>query len=188
MGDYDWEEPDDFPEAFHADFEVPSASYDTDPLIEVDEEHGLVRIMADDERDDAEHIHKIANFIDYSVRKNHKQVGGSSGSLLMGAAGYAVGGIFGAAAGYLLGAKKPKDVCTQLDVCLYFSDGVKSERLSLIEEWEQLVGIEYQDRLDALKECVSVLEAFKAVNNGAEDVSDVDLERIASEIRETLDE
>lgn len=106
----------------------------------------------------------------------------------MGAAGYAVGGVLGAAAGYFLGAKKPQDACTQLDVCLYFSDGVKSERLKLIGEWEQLVGIEYQDRLDVLKECVSVLEAFKAVNNGAEDVSDIDLENIASEIRERFDE
>lgn len=84
MNDYEWDEPDDSPEAFHADFEVPSAAYDTEPIIEVDEEHGLVRIAADDEHGDEEHIHKIANFIDYSVRKNHKQVGGSSGSLRCG--------------------------------------------------------------------------------------------------------
>lgn len=184
MSDYQ----DDFkrPERiFRADFAVPMSDYyGVQTIMEVDEEHGLLRVLPLDDYDESEHIHRFGNFHTYSVTRNKQQVGGSSGSLLYGAAGYALGGAVGAVIGYLVGAEAGKEVCTELELCLHFSDGAKTEHIKLIDEYEQVNDFEYEERVEALKECLSVLEAIKAVNSGEEDSDDI--ETIAGRIREEL--
>lgn len=67
---------------------------------------------------------------------------------------------------------------------LYFGDGVKTEEIRLIDD-EKLNDFAYAERLEALKECVAVLETIKAINNG-EDPEDY--ATIGARIREKMED
>ena len=136
-----------------------------------------------DDQDD-QHLHRRENFVDYDIILDHHILKGQHGSLLAAAAGGLCFGTVGAIAGYWMGAKPDKKLCSRMSLVLFFTDGKRVERIDLIHPNAPVEynSFQYDQKFDDLKECICALEAFKLANSGREDVSQSELNDIATDI------
>ena len=177
-------------DTFRPRYQVPFDEYEP-ALIEWDADEEIIHIPNDsfeelidyDDQDD-QHLHRRENFVDYDIILDHHILKGQHGSLLTAAAGGLAFGTVGAIAGYWMGAKPDKKLCSRMSLVLFFTDGKRVERIDLIHPNAPVEynSFQYDQKFDDLKECICALEAFKLANSGREDVSQSELNDIATDI------
>ena len=177
-------------DTFRPRYQVPFDEYEP-ALIEWDADEEIIHIPNDsfeelidyDDQDD-QHLHRRENFVDYDIILDHHILKGQHGSLLTAAAGGLAFGTVGAIAGYWMGAKPDKKMCSRMSLVLFFTDGKRVERIDLIHPNAPVEynAFQYDQKFDDLKECICALEAFKLANSGREDVSQSELNDIATDI------
>ena len=177
-------------DTFRPRYQVPFDEYEP-ALIEWDADEEIIHIPNDsfeelidyDDQDD-QHLHRRENFVDYNIILDHHILKGQHGSLLTAAAGGLAFGTVGAIAGYWMGAKPDKKMCSRMSLVLFFTDGKRVERIDLIHPNAPVEynAFQYDQKFDDLKECICALEAFKLANSGREDVSQSELNDIATDI------
>ena len=177
-------------DTFRPRYQVPFDDYEP-ALIEWDADEEIIHIpndsfedlMDDDDQDD-QHLHRRENFVDYDIIIDHHILKGQHGSLLTAAAGGLAFGTVGAIAGYWMGAKPDKKLCSRMSLVLFFTDGKRVERIDLIHPTAPVEynSFQYDQKFDDLKECICVLEAFKLANSGREDVSQSEINDIAADV------
>ena len=177
-------------DTFRPRYQVPFDDYEP-ALIEWDADEEIIHIpndsfedlMDDDDQDD-QHLHRRENFVDYDIIIDHHILKGQHGSLLTAAAGGLAFGTVGAIAGYWMGAKPDKKLCSRMSLVLFFTDGKRVERIDLIQPTAPVEynSFQYDQKFDNLKECICALEAFKLANSGREDVSQSEINDIAADV------
>lgn len=177
-------------DTFRPRYQVPFDEYEP-ALIEWDADEEIIHIPNDlfeesmdyDDQDD-QHLHRRENFVDYDIILDHHILKGQHGSLLTAAAGGLAFGTVGAIAGYWMGAKPDKKLCSRMSLVLFFTDGKRVERIDLIHPNAPVEynSFQYDQKFDDLKECISALEAFKLANSGREDVSQSEINDIAADV------
>ena len=177
-------------DTFRPRYQVPFDDYEP-ALIEWDADEEIIHIpndsfedlMDDDDQDD-QHLHRRENFVDYDIIIDHHILKGQHGSLLTAAAGGLAFGTVGAIAGYWMGAKPDKKLCSRMSLVLFFTDGKRVERIDLIQPTAPVEynSFQYDQKFDDLKECICALEAFKLANSGREDVSQSEINDIAADV------
>ena len=177
-------------DAFRPRYQVPFDDYEP-ALIEWDADEEIIHIPNDsfeelidyDDQDD-QHLHRRENFVDYDIILDHHILKGQHGSLLTAAAGGLAFGTVGAIAGYWMGAKLDKKLCSRMSLVLFFTDGKRVERIDLIHPQAPVEynSFQYDQKFDNLKECICALEAFKLANSGREDVSQSEINDIAANV------
>ena len=180
-------------DTFRPRYQVPFDDYEP-ALIEWDADEEIIHIPNDlfeesmdyDDQDD-QHLHCRENFVDYEIILYHHILKGQHGSLLAAAAGGLAFGTVGAIAGYWMGAKPDKKMCSRMSLVLFFTDGKRVERVERIDLIHPTVPVEYNSfqydqKFDDLKECICALEAFKLANSGREDVSQSEINDIAADV------
>ena len=180
-------------DTFRPRYQVPFDDYEP-ALIEWDADEEIIHIPNDlfeesmdyDDQDD-QHLHCRENFVDYDIILDHHILKGQHGSLLAAAAGGLAFGTVGAIAGYWMGAKPDKKMCSRMSLVLFFTDGKRVERVERIDLIHPTVPVEYNSfqydqKFDDLKECICALEAFKLANSGREDVSQSEINDIAADV------
>ena len=177
-------------DTFRPRYQVPFDEYEP-ALIEWDADEEIIHIPNDsfeelidyDDQDD-QHLHRRENFVDYDIILDHHILKGQHGSLLTAAAGGLAFGTVGAIAGYWMGAKPDKKLCSRMSLVLFFTDGKRVERIDLIHPTAPVEynSFQYDQKFDDLKECICVLEAFKLANSGREDVSQSEINDIAADV------
>lgn len=176
-------------DTFRPRYQVPFDDYEP-ALIEWDADEEIIHIPNDsfeelmdyDDQDD-QHLHRRENFVDYDIILDHHILKGQHGSLLTAAAGGLAFGTVGAIAGYWMGAKPDKKLCSRMSLVLFFTDGKRVERIDLIQPTAPVEynSFQYDQKFDNLKECICALEAFKLANSGREDVSQSEINDIAAD-------
>jgi len=177
-------------DTFRPRYRVPFDNYEP-ALIEWDADEEIIHIPNDsfeelidyDDQDD-QHLHRRENFVDYDIILDHHILKGQHGSLLTAAAGGLAFGTVGAIAGYWMGAKLDKKLCSRMSLVLFFTDGKRVERIDLIHPQAPVEynSFQYDQKFDNLKECICALEAFKLANSGREDVSQSEINDIAANV------
>ena len=177
-------------DTFRPRYQVPFDNYEP-ALIEWDADEEIIHIPNDsfeelidyDDQDD-QHLHRRENFVDYDIILDHHILKGQHGSLLTAAAGGLAFGTVGAIAGYWMGAKPDKKLCSRMSLVLFFTDGKWVERIDLIHPQAPVEynSFQYDQKFDNLKECICALEAFKLANSGREDVSQSEINDIAADV------
>ena len=177
-------------DTFRPRYQVPFDEYEP-ALIEWDADEEIIHIPNDsfvdlmdyDDQDD-QHLHRRENFVDYDIILDHHILKGQHGSLLTAAAGRLAFGTVGAIAGYWMGAKPDKKLCSRMSLVLFFTDGKRVERIDLIHPNVPVEynSFQYDPKFDNLKECICALEAFKLANSGREDVSQSEINDIAADV------
>ena len=177
-------------DTFRPRYQVPFDEYEP-ALIEWDADEEIIHIPNDsfeelidyDDQDD-QHLHRCENFVDYDIILDHHILKGQHGSLLTAAAGGLAFGTVGAIAGYWMGAKPDKKLCSRMSLVLFFTDGKRVERIDLIQPTAPVEynSFQYDQKFDDLKECICALEAFKLANSGREDVSQSEINDIAADV------
>ena len=177
-------------DTFRPRYQVPFDDYEP-ALIEWDADEEIIHIPNDsfeelidyDDQDD-QHLHRRENFVDYDIILDHHILKGQHGSLLTAAAGGLAFGTVGAIAGYWMGAKPDKKLCSRMSLVLFFTDGKWVERIDLIHPQAPVEynSFQYDQKFDNLKECICALEAFKLANSGREDVSQSEINDIAADV------
>ena len=177
-------------DTFRPRYQVPFDEYEP-ALIEWDADEEIIHIPNDsfeelidyDDQDD-QHLHHRENFVDYDIILDHHILKGQHGSLLTAAAGGLAFGTVGAIAGYWMGAKPDKKLCSRMSLVLFFTDGKRVERIDLIQPTAPVEynSFQYDQKFDNLKECICALEAFKLANSGREDVSQSEINDIAADV------
>ena len=177
-------------DTFRPRYQVPFDEYEP-ALIEWDADEEIIHIPNDsfeelidyDDQDD-QHLHRRENFVDYDIILDHHILKGQHGSLLAAAAGGLSFGTVGAIAGYWMGAKPDKKLCSRMSLVLFFTDGKRVERIDLIQPTAPVEynSFQYDQKFDNLKECICALEAFKLANFGREDVSQSEINDIAADV------
>ena len=177
-------------DAFRPRYQVPFDDYEP-ALIEWDADEEIIHIPNDsfeelidyDDQDD-QHLHRREDFVDYDIILDHHILKGQHGSLLTAAAGELAFGTVGAIAGYWMGAKPDKKLCSRMSLVLFFTDGKRVERIDLIHPQAPVEynSFQYDQKFDNLKECICALEAFKLANSGREDVSQSEINDIAADV------
>ena len=177
-------------DTFRPRYRVPFDNYEP-ALIEWDADEEIIHIPNDsfeelidyDDQDD-QHLHRRENFVDYDIILDHHILKGQHGSLLTAAAGGLAFGTVGAIAGYWMGAKLDKKLCSRMSLVLFFTDGKRVERIDLIHPQTPVEynSFQYDQKFDNLKECICALEAFKLANSGREDVSQSEINDIAANV------
>ena len=177
-------------DTFRPRYQVPFDEYEP-ALIEWDTDEEIIHIPNDsfedlmdyDDQDD-QHLHRRENFVDYDIILDHHILKGQHGSLLTAAAGGLAFGTVGAIAGYWMGAKPDKKLCSRMSLVLFFTDGKRVERIDLIQPTAPVEynSFQYDQKFDNLKECICALEAFKLANSGREDVSQSEINDIAADV------
>ena len=177
-------------DTFRPRYQVPFDDYEP-ALIEWDADEEIIHIPNDsfeelidyDDQDD-QHLHRRENFVDYDIILDHHILKGQHGSLLTAAAGGLAFGTVGAIAGYWMGAKPDKKLCSRMSLVLFFTDGKWVERIDLIHPQAPVEynSFQYDQKFDDLKECICALEAFKLANSGREDVSQSEINDIAADV------
>ena len=177
-------------DTFRPRYQVPFDDYEP-ALIEWDADEEIIHIPNDsfeelidyDDQDD-QHLHRRENFVDYDIILDHHILKGQHGSLLTAAAGGLAFGTVGAIAGYWMGAKPDKKLCSRMSLVLFFTDGKRGERIDLIHPQAPVEynSFQYDQKIDNLKECICALEAFKLANSGREDVSQSEINDIAADV------
>ena len=165
-------------DTFRPRYQVSFDDYEP-ALIEWDADEEIIHIPNDlleesidyDDQDD-QHLHRRENFVDYDIILDHHILKGQHGSLLTAAAGGLAFGTVGAIAGYWMGAKPDKKLCSRMSLVLFFTDGKRVERIDLIHPTAPVEynSFQYDQKFDNLKEYICALEAFKLANSGREDV------------------
>jgi len=177
-------------DTFRPRYQVPFDDYEP-ALIEWDADEEIIHIPNDsfeelidyDDQDD-QHLHRRENFVDYDIILDHHILKGQHGSLLTAAAGGLAFGTVEAIAGYWMGAKPDKKLCSRMSLVLFFTDGKRVERIDLIQPTAPVEynSFQYDQKFDNLKECICALEAFKLANSGREDVSQSEINDIAADV------
>ena len=177
-------------DTFRPRYQVPFDEYEP-ALIEWDADEEIIHIPNDsfeelidyDDQGD-QHLHRRENFVDYDIILDHHILKGQHGSLLTAAAGGLAFGTVGAIAGYWMGAKPDKKLCSRMSLVLFFTDGKRVERIDLIHPNAPVEynSFQYDQKFDDLKECICALEAFKLANSGREDVSQSEINDIAADV------
>ena len=177
-------------DTFRPRYQVPFDNYEP-ALIEWDADEEIIHIPNDsfeelidyDDQDD-QHLHRRENFVDYNIILDHHILKGQHGSLLTAASGGLAFGTVGAIAGYWMGAKPDKKLCSRMSLVLFFTDGKRVERIDLIQPTAPIEynSFQYDQKFDNLKECICALEAFKLANSGREDVSQSEINDIAADV------
>ena len=177
-------------DTFRPRYQVPFDEHEP-ALIEWDVDEEIIHIPNDsleelmdyDDQDD-QHLHRRENFVDYDIILDHHILKGQHGSLLTAAAGGLAFGTVGAIAGYWMGAKPDKKLCSRMSLVLFFTDGKRVERIDLIQPTAPVEynSFQYDQKFDNLKECICALEAFKLANFGREDVSQSEINDIAADV------
>ena len=177
-------------DTFRPRYQVPFDEYEP-ALIEWDADEEIIHIPNDsfeelidyDDQDD-QHLHRRENFVDYDIILDHHILKGQHGSLLTAAAGGLAFGTVGAIAGYWMGAKPDKKLCSRMSLVLFFTDGKRVECIDLIHPTAPVEynSFQYDQKFDNLKECICALEAFKLANSGREDVSQSEINDIAADV------
>ena len=177
-------------DTFRPRYQVPFDEYEP-ALIEWDADEEIIHIPNDsfeelidyDDQDD-QHLHRRENFVDYDIILDNHILKGQHGSLLTAAAGGLPFGMVGAIAGYWMGAKPDKKLCSRMSLVLFFTDGKRVERIDLIQPTAPVEynSFQYDQKFDNLKECICALEAFKLANFGREDVSQSEINDIAADV------
>ena len=177
-------------DTFRPRYQVPFDDYEP-ALIEWDADEEIIHIPNDsfeelidyDDQDD-QHLHRRENFVDYDIILDHHILKGQHGSLLTAAAGGLAFGTVGAIAGYWMGAKPDKKLCSRMSLVFFFTDGKRVERIDLIQPTAPVEynSFQYDQKFDNLKECICALEAFKLANSGREDVSQSEINDIAADV------
>ena len=177
-------------DTFRPRYQVPFDEYEP-ALIEWDADEEIIHIPNDsfeelidyDDQDD-QHLHHRENFVDYDIILDHHILKGQHGSLLTAAAGGLAFGTVGAIAGYWMGAKPDKKLCSRMSLVLFFTDGKRVEHIDLIQPTAPVEynSFQYDQKFDNLKECICALEAFKLANFGREDVSQSEINDIAADV------
>ena len=177
-------------DTFRPRYQVSFDDYEP-ALIEWDADEEIIHIPNDsfeelidyDDQDD-QHLHRRENFVDYNIILDHHILKGQHGSLLTAAAGGLAFGTVGAIAGYWMGAKPDKKLCSRMSLVLFFTDGKRVERIDLIHPQAPVEynSFQYDQKFDNLKECICALEAFKLANSGREDVSQSEINDIAADV------
>lgn len=177
-------------DTFRPRYQVPFDEYEP-ALIEWDADEEIIHIPNDlfeesmdyDDQDD-QHLHRRENFVDYDIILDNHILKGQHGSLLTAAAGGLAFGMVGAIAGYWMGAKADKKLCSRMSLVLFFTDGKRVERIDLIQPTAPVEynSFQYDQKFDNLKECICALEAFKLANFGREDVSQSEINDIAADV------
>lgn len=177
-------------DTFRPRYQVPFDEYEP-ALIEWDADEEIIHIPNDsfeelidyDDQDD-QHLHRRENFVDYDIILDHHILKGQHGSLLTAAAGGLAFGTVGAIAGYWMGAKPDKKLCSRMSLVFFFTDGKRVERIDLIQPTAPVEynSFQYDQKFDNLKECICALEAFKLANSGREDVSQSEINDIAADV------
>ena len=177
-------------DTFRPRYQVPFDEYEP-ALIEWDADEEIIHIPNDsfeelidyDDQDD-QHLHRRENFVDYNIILDHHILKGQHGSLLTAAAGGLAFGTVGAIAGYWMGAKPDKKLCSRMSLLLFFADGKRVESIDLIHPTAPVEynSFQYDQKFDDLKECICALEAFNLANSGREDVSQSEINDIAADV------
>ena len=147
-------------DTFRPRYQVPFDEYEP-ALIEWDADDEIIHIPNDsfeelidyDDQDD-QHLHRRENFVDYDIILDHHILKGQHGSLLTAAAGRLAFGTVGAIAGYWMGAKPDKKLCSRMSLVLFFTDGKRVERIDLIQPTAPVEynSFQYDQKFDNLKD------------------------------------